>query len=272
MTDVSPTYRPIADHLPAVYQEDADSWEQVRGYLGLVDDLYRSYLMALDDLTTWLSPDALRIDPPGHPDAAGRVLANRAVFEQLADWFAYTFPPSWETDDARQTLGRREAFLRLAARLWRRRGTPAGFFEWFCFYFDLTQKAERPWLLEHFKYRPAADNLTVGLTAADDDHYSQRITLLVPRTSAFDDYRRRQELHHFVAREAPAHLVMRVCWVPPDFVLDVSDAPVVRKALDSLVGFVPLMDALVLDAPPAGHPRPYRLGEGQLPGGGRIGP
>jgi hypothetical protein len=274
MASTAPEYRPIAEHLPAIYQEDPDSWEQVQGFLGLVDDLYRTYLGALDDLTTWLSPEARNVQPPGVASPDNPVAAYKAVFAELADWFAYAFPPSWSTggDD----LDRQRAFLLRVARLWRRRGTPGGFYTWFCFYFfglSMPARDDLPIMLEHFKYRAANDNS--GATKPNPnspkpDPSAHRVTLLVPRTAAFDDYSRRREVVQFVAREAPAHLLFRVCWVPPGYKLSLTNTAAVRKVLASLVGYVTYDDGIHLYEPPATAKAGDRLDEGLLPGAGKT--
>ena len=70
MPDRTPLYRQVAEHLPGVYQEDADSWAQIAGYLAPVDALLRAYVAQLEDVTTWLSPDARSMQPPGLPAGA----------------------------------------------------------------------------------------------------------------------------------------------------------------------------------------------------------
>lgn len=265
MADAPFGYRPIAEHLPAIYQEDADSWEQVQGFLGLLDELYRGYLGALDDVTTLLSPEARLVQPPGVEPAGDPVPAYRAVFAELADWFAFAFPPSWATGDDDDDLDRQRAFLLRVARLWRRRGTPAGFYAWLRFYFDF---ATLPILIEHFKYRPNGD--TSGAAPGGTDDYAHRVTLLVHRTTQFDDYRRRREIVQFVSREAPAHLLFRVCWVGPEYTLDLTDKNAVRDVLTKLVGYVAYEDGLHLYEPPDAPGVGSRLGQGLLPGGGKT--
>jgi hypothetical protein len=274
--ETAPAYRPIAEHLPAIYQEDAASYEQVSGFLALVDDLYRSYLGELESLAAWLSPEARNVWPPGTPyDANSAALvgdgtpssrgAVGTLLAELASWFAYSFPPSWSTRDADADRDREREFLLRVSRLWRRRGTPTGFYSWLCFYFAL-EEAERPFLVEHFKYRKTP---LPGQAPADEDPDAHVVTLLVPRTPKFDDYRRRRELHQFVSREAPAHLLMRLCWVPPGFTLDTTKKTDVRAVLDTLAGFTPLSDGLHLTDVPQATVLD-RLGEGLLPGGGRT--
>ena len=187
------SYRPIAEHLPGVYQGDAASFAQVRGYTQLVDALYRAYLAQLDDLTTWLSPDARDVWPPGLQPSAPMEAVYAAygdVFNEVARWFAFRFPESWNLTDEEDELDRERHFLLRVPRFWRRRGTPRGFVAWFCFYFKLFTRPERPQLLEHFKYRPADD--TSGTTAGDEDPYAHRVTLLVPRSGEFRTVSRRR--------------------------------------------------------------------------------
>jgi hypothetical protein len=89
-----------------------------------------------------------------------------------------------------------------AARLWRRRGTPSGFLDWFCLYFGITEAAERPYLLEHFK---------VPGGTFDAEPFTG--TLFVPNSEPFEDYRRRLEAAQFARWYAPAHVALRVCYV-----------------------------------------------------------
>ncbi|MGZ4389166.1 MAG: hypothetical protein ACXVZL_07280, partial [Gaiellaceae bacterium] len=126
MPEPAPLYRPIVEHLPAVYQEDERSYDEVTGYLGLVDELLRGLAVDLDELTTWLSPDARTVAVPGLPAAAtaddqfDRLVA---AFDELADWFAFAFPETWRVPDDRDAeLDRKREFLLRAARIWRRRG------------------------------------------------------------------------------------------------------------------------------------------------------
>ena len=267
MPDRTPLYRQVAEHLPGVYQEDADSWAQLAGYLAPVDALLRAYVAQLEDVTTWLSPDARSMQPPGLPAGAPAADRHRAVFDELASWFAFEFPASWSEDPARD-LDRRRAFLLRAARLWRRRGTPQGFVDWFCFAFEV-DPANRPLLLEHFKYRPAGD--TSGRDEdedPDDDRYGLRATLLVPRTDQFDDYRRRREVVEFVERWAPAHVLFAVCWVLPDQDWRPATPAAMATLLDELAGYTPEEDGIHLKNGNVEPIPPNRLGQGRLPGTG----
>ena len=64
----SPDYLPLAYDLPAVYQADQDSFDQIDSFLGLADTLLRDHVTDLAEAEQWLSPDGLRMWPP---DAAG---------------------------------------------------------------------------------------------------------------------------------------------------------------------------------------------------------
>jgi hypothetical protein len=211
----SPTYLPLSAHLPPVYQESGSSFAQLDAYLGLADDINRAYVERLEELATWLSPDALALWPADLPVTAGAdaVLARYvAVYDELARWFAFRFPPGWGADA--DSLERRRVFVSHASRMWRRRGTPRGFVEWFSFAFGL-DRAERPYLLEHFKFgRPVSAGDDVG------PEPWLRATLLVQATERFDDLSARRDAILFAARYAPAHVHVRVCWVRPGFTLD----------------------------------------------------
>jgi hypothetical protein len=116
---------------------------------------------------------------------------------------AYTFPSSWGTDEAGVVA--RRSFLAKGTRLWRRRGTPRGFIDWFCVYFGLEAEKSRPVLLERFK--------TATPTSTPEPFEA---TLFVPNTEQFDHFRRRLEATDFVRWYAPAHVSMRVCYVDVD--------------------------------------------------------
>lgn len=283
MSEPVPLYRPAVEVLPAVYQDDPLSYEQVSGYLSFVDDLLRAYLAALEDVTAWLGPDARGVRPPGlssslatvpaadqeHPE----VVALREVFAELAGWFAFRPPRSWEqvdgagNPDPEATLDRQREFLLRAARIWRERGTPRGFLAWLCFWFELDDEDEVPLLLEHFKYR---DDHTIGSTGdTREDAFAHRISLLVP-LGPFGTHERRRELVQFVARHAPAHLIVRVCWVATGFEPPkLGDEAAVRELLRTISSFVEEDDGFHLGKCPLGEAGPRdRLGQGVLPGGG----
>ena len=262
-------YVALAQELPAVYQDDAESFAQLDGYLSLVDEVFRGYAEEVADLPSWLSP-AGSVWPPGVPvDAGGDAVHAAALelFDLLGEWFAFRFPGSWRRD-ADGVARRRELVLR-AARLWRRRGTPRGFLDWFCLYFGVGA-ASRPVLLEHFKYgapAPGESGLDPGL----------RATLLVPATAQFRQYARRAEAAAFVHRYAPSHVLMRLCWAEPG--LDLPEPPAktnaaavrayqaaMRRVLCGLRDDVPHSAALHLgDCVDEGTPRD-RLDIGRLPG------
>jgi hypothetical protein len=273
----SPDYLPLAYDLPAVYQEDEESFAQLDSYLGLVDELNRAVLSRLESITTWLSPLAPETWPPALPLDAGKdavLNALLAVLDELAAWTGFRFPVSWPRNAA--GIARRRAYLLRAARLWRRRGTPRGFLDWFCLAFAVAD-ADRPFLLEHFKFgAPVAAD---GETGPDP---WLRATLLVRSTPTFTDVSRRREAIAFVNRYLPAHVHARVCWVKPDFGLDGVPGPAaaaadvvayrtkVRRLLCSLVSFVDHANGIrIWECVDEGRAID-RLGIGRLPGGGEI--
>ena len=274
MADVAPAYLPLAAHLPAIYADDPASYAQVESYLSLVDELNRAYVERLAELATWLSPEATALWPGDRPPGAGgdAVLERyRAVYDRLAAWFAFSFPPSWGSGP--DSLAQRRAFLARAARLWRRRGTPRGFVDWFVFWFGVAA-ADRPFLVEHFKFgQPVGPNGEQGPDPA------LRATLFVPSTSQFSDFNRRREAIAFADRFAPAHVSMRVCWVRPGWTLEPPGAGAtpddvsayrtkVNGILCSLVSFVDHANGIhIWECIDEGRPVD-RLNVGQLPGGG----
>jgi hypothetical protein len=270
VSDGAPRYRPIHEHLPGVYQSDAVSWNEVRGYLGLVDDFARAALASLEDLPLWLSPDARALHPPGlRPSADADAVYERylALADELADWFGFSYPESWRVaGDRERELDRKLEFCRRAARLWRRRGTPRGFYAWLCFFFELDDPDDRPVLVEDFAVRADATDVNEG---------AHSITLLVPRGDAFAAYERRRELVRFVDRHAPAHLVVRVCWIHPQQLAALYPAPSdstaakrtkLRSLLDTVGNFTPEADGIHLELSPFPDRPLDRLGHGTLPG------
>jgi len=214
-------YVALAQELPAVYQDDAASFAQLDGYLGMVDEVLRTYAEEIADLPSWLSP-AASVWPPGvaFDDGADKVHeAVLALYDVLAGWFAFRVPGSWRTDA--EGIARRRAFAARAVRLWRRRGTPRGFLDWFCLYFGIVDPADRPVLLEHFKYGPPAPGepgLDPGL----------RATLLVRNEPLFGEYARRVEAAAFVQRYAPSHVLLRLCWREDMTLPQLAAAPAVK--------------------------------------------
>jgi hypothetical protein len=202
----SADYTRLAQHLPAVYQDDAVSFGQIDAFLGLADEVNHAYLERLEDLAMTLGPDATLRWPADLPLDAGRdalVQAYLDTYDEVARWASFTFPASWGRTET--GVAHRRSFLARMSRIWRRRGTPRGFLDWFCLAFDVAAN-RRPYLLEHFKV-PGPQIPDPELTA----------TLFVPSTTQFSDYRRRHEAIEFVRWYAPAHVLMRVCWTPPDF-------------------------------------------------------
>jgi hypothetical protein len=270
VSERAPHYRPIHEHLPAVYQSDAASWDEVRGYLGLVDRLARAALAELEDLPLWLSPDARDLHPPGlRPSADADRVYDRylALADELADWFGFSYPESWRVPgDRERELDRKLEFCRHAARLWRRRGTPRGFYAWLRFWFELDDRDDRPVLIEDFAVRASATDVNEGARA---------ITLLVPRGAAFQEYERRRELVRFVDRHAPAHLVVRICWIHPQDLSTLYPAPTdstavkrtkLRTLLDTVGDFTPEADGIHLELSPFPDRPLDRVGHGTLPG------
>jgi hypothetical protein len=207
----APLYSRMTGDLPAVYQTDAVSFGQIDAYLGIVDDLNRAYIERLEHLATWLSPDATALWPAGQTIEAGGdavLAAYDAIFDELASWFAFQFPASWNDPARVNVLHRKRSFLERAARFWRRRGTPSGFIDWVCFAFGI-DPTDRPYLLEHFKYSQQA-----GAPPPDF-----RATLLVPDAPQFRTFDRRREFEAFIATSAPAHVHVRICFVDPAFTL-----------------------------------------------------
>lgn len=189
--------------LPALYHQDLASYEQLDGYLGLADTLHEAMLEFIEDLEFAVGPDAaLRwpTDVPLHIGADALLAELNARYDALAQWFAYETPGSWGGGE--QGLATRRLFLARAARLWRRRGTPSGFVDWFCLYFGITEPEHRPYLLEHFK-----------VPGGIFDAQPFTGTLFVPNSEPFEDYRRRLEAAQFARWYAPAHVALRVCYV-----------------------------------------------------------
>jgi len=197
-------YTRTAATLPAVYSEDASSYAQLDAYLGIADTLHQAMLELLEDLDFAIGPDAALRWPTDLPLQAGAdaLLANLAArYDALATWFAFEVPGSWGVTE--EGVATRRLFLGKAARLWRRRGTPAGFIDWFCVYFGIDVAEHRPYLLEHYK---------VPGGAYESEPYTG--TLFVPNSEPFEDYRRRLEAAYFARWYAPAHVALRVCYVP----------------------------------------------------------
>jgi hypothetical protein len=203
----SPDYTRLAAQLPPVYQDDEASFAQVDAYLGLADELNHAIVERVEDVLLALGPDATLRWPSDLPLAAGRdaLLASYlATYDEVARWVGFAFPAAWGTEEA--GLARRRALLARSARLWRRRGTPRGFLSWFALYFGLDGDVpEMPYLLEHYQ-APGAGLSGEPWTA----------TLFVPLTATFQPWLRREEAAEFARRYAPAHVLMRVCFVDPE--------------------------------------------------------
>ena len=201
----SPDYTRLSAQLPAMYQEDAVSFAQVDAFLGLADELSHAVVERLEDLLMTVGPDAILRWPTDLPLDAGAdalLAAYLEVYDEVAMWASFAFPASWTRDE--EGLARRREFLARCARLWRRRGTPRGFLSWFRLYFGIAAEDAGPFLLEHYK-APGAAFTGEPWTA----------TLFVPGTGRFDAWGQREEIADFVRRYAPAHVLMRVCFVDP---------------------------------------------------------
>jgi hypothetical protein len=207
----SPDYTRLAQQLPALYQDDAPSFAQLDAFLGLADELGHAHVERLEDLGLAVSPDAMLRWPAELPLDAGTdaVLTSYATtYDVVASWLGFAFTSGWPRTEA--GLVKRRAVLARMTRLWRRRGTPRGFLDWFCRYFDVAPAA-RPLLVEHFK-APGGSLVNEPYTA----------TLLVPSTTQFEDFRQRREAVEFVNWYAPAHVWIRVCFVSPTLFDDVG--------------------------------------------------
>jgi len=205
----------------------------------LADDLNRAFVERLEDLAFAVGPDAASRWPIELPLTAGAdALLGSYIdsYDSLSAWMAYTFPSSWGSDESGVVARRR--FLAKGARLWRRRGTPRGFVDWFCLYFGLEVERSRPVLLELFK--------TATPTSTPEPFEA---TLFVPNTQQFDQYRRRLEASDFVRWYAPAHVAMRVCYVD----VDKFDSYLPFTASAVLAPAAPLTDIKAYGLKAAGH-------------------
>lgn len=276
----SPDYLPLALDLPAVYEEDQASFDQLESFLGLIDALLRDHLTDLDTAERWLGPDGLAMWPPGlaadatPDDVAACHLATQA---ELAAWTGFAFPAGWPATAAGLTL--RREYLRRAARIWRRHGTPAGLVDWFSLAFGADLGAMEPQLVEHFRVFDPLDP-----AVAEDDPWL-RATLFVRGDGELAALSRRREAIAFVDRYSPAHVLVRVCWIRPDaFDLGTPPTPTssptavaawqkhVRDILCNLVSFVDHAHGIrVWECVDAGEAQD-RLGVGALPGAGTTPP
>lgn len=278
----SADYTRVAEQLPAVYRDDADSFAQIDAYLGLMDELNHEYAQMIEDLAWALGPDAALHWPAAVPLRAGADALREhhiATYDTLARWFGFEVPGMWPRND--EGLARRRQFVTRASRIWRRRGTPGGFVDWFCLFFGVDESVGRPFLLEHHKIAyliPGAGPFTA--------------TLLVPNTGPFHDIAGRVAAAEFARLHAPAHVALRMCFVGLDHLgsvkpltdpltrTDQSDiewanqvaehASLLRELLCTVVSEVRHADGLqVFRCPEPGataKPRPENhLGLGRLP-------
>lgn len=282
----SPDYLPLALDLPAVYQEDQASFDQIDSFLGLADALVRDHLTDLADAERWLSPDGLQMWPPGvTADSAWEGVrdAHLADQEELARWTGFGLPATWPASVG--GLLRRRTYLRRAARIWRRRATPGGLVSWFRLAFDDALQGSVPDLVEHFRVvDPAPTNPTESAALAQLDPWL-RATLFVRGDGPFSSMTRRRQAVAFVDRYAPAHVLVRVCWVDPEhFSLPTTPGPgssratvvdwqrSMRTILCSLVSFVDHANAIRIWTCAGQGQAQDQLDVGALPGGGSTPP
>lgn len=208
----SPDFTRTSAMLPPLYAQDTESFAQLDAYLGLTDDLARAQIEALEDAAAIVGPDAALRWPTDLPITAGpeALFAHYlARYDTLGQWVAFSFGTRWPLGEA--GIEQRRRFLGRAVRLWRRRGTPRGFLDWFCLYFDLDEVLARPVLLEHRK--------AIGGPFQDSPCTA---TLFIPVSAAFSTWEQRQEAAEFVRHYAPAHVLLRVCFVLPEIFDDLG--------------------------------------------------
>lgn len=281
----SPDYLPLALDLPAVYREDQASFDQIDSFLGLADTLLRDRLTDLAEAEQWLGPDGLRMWPPGlRTDAAWPQVrdAHLAGQAELAAWTGFEFPATWPATPT--GLTRRRTYLLRAARIWRRRATPAGLVSWFRLAFGDALQGAVPELVEHFRVvdpDPGPD----GIAELTDLDPWLRATLFVRGDGAFAALTRRRQAVAFVDRYAPAHVLVRVCWVDPErFHLPAPPTPgddpevvvgwqeAMRTILCSLVSYVDHAHAIRVWTCADQGGASDQLDVGALPGGGTTPP
>ncbi|MFN3240610.1 MAG: hypothetical protein ACE37K_03760 [Planctomycetota bacterium] len=218
-------YHPIDADLPRFYRRSEESWQQVRAFLEMVDDVARGYVDQLQDLPHWLSPDAMGALPPGAASAgtdASTTAARRGVLEELLRangaerslWRGLDLECGAGADPGRSNR-LKAALLRRLPRLMRDRGTPLGLLRLLCACFGLvdTDPEQCPILIEHFAYEvDACDE-----TTADNGARRHRVTLFVRQIGAFEQWPGVHTLQHWIQRYAPAHLILETFFVSDAF-------------------------------------------------------
>jgi len=282
----SPDYLPLAYDLPAVYQADQESFDQIDSFLGLADTLLRDHLTDLAEAEQWLSPDGLRMWPPGlEADATWEQVrdAHLADQQELAAWTGFEIPGTWRTTT--EGLTQRRTYLLRAARTWRRRGTPEGLVSWFRLAFGNALQGSVPDLVEHFRVVDPAPTAAADVTTLEEMDPWLRATLFVRGDGAMSSLTRRRQAVAFVDRYAPAHVLVRVCWVDPGkFSLPAAPGPdanvstvstwqqQMRTILCSLVSFVDHAHGVRIWTCAGQGEAQDQLDVGALPGGGTTGP
>ena len=187
--DVAPDYLPLPAHLPAVYADDAASFAQLESYLGLVGRSQPGVPRADRRAGDMAQPGGRRPVARRPADRRRRRRGPRSVSRRVrrARPLVRVHVPALVGNRTPTRSAQRREFLARAARLWRRRGTPRGFVDWFVFWFRV-DAADRPFLVEHFKF-----GMPTGSAGEQGADPSSRATLFVPSTEQFSDFSRRRE-------------------------------------------------------------------------------
>ncbi len=124
--------RTSADHLPAVYRQDAASRDFVERFMALFDEVRGPVARTLDQFPSYLDPDGVPAsETPGRTDFLG----------WLGSWLGLVSEGTW-------SVTQRRALLREAPALFELRGTPEGLRRHVRLYTGLEPK-----IVEHFRLR-----------------------------------------------------------------------------------------------------------------------